>query len=164
MIIVLKNNQTLNVDEFNFRCSIGKKGKTFDKKEGDLKTPKGIFSLGYLYYRSDREQKPKTKIKCIKINKDTVCCNETNNKKKYNRILKKTKKKFQHESLFRKDNKYNFVLVIKYNSRNINGKGSCIFIHLTNNYNHTAGCIALKKKDFLILLKLISSQTKILIK
>ena len=29
------------------------------------------------------------------------------------------------------------------------------------NYNQTAGCIALKKNDFLILLKLINKKTKI---
>ena len=56
------------------------------------------------------------------------------------------------------------VFVVKHNSKNITGKGSCIFIHLTKNYNPTAGCIALEKKNFLILLKLINSQTKVLIK
>ena len=40
-------------------------------------------------------------------------------------------------------------------------KGSAIFIHLTKNYKPTAGCIALKKKDFLILIKLINKKTKI---
>ena len=30
------------------------------------------------------------------------------------------------------------------------GKGSAIFLHLTQNYKSTAGCIALRKKDFLI--------------
>ncbi len=48
------------------------------------------------------------------------------------------------------------------NSKNIKiGKGIAIFIHLTKNYKTTAGCIALKKKDFLILLKIISKNTKI---
>ena len=67
MIIILKNKQTLNIEEFTFKCCIGKKGKTYNKKEGDFKTPKGIFNLGNLYYRDDREKKPNTKIKCIKI-------------------------------------------------------------------------------------------------
>jgi len=40
-------------------------------------------------------------------------------------------------------------------------KGSAIFIHLTNNYKPTAGCVAIKKKDFEILLKLINKNTKI---
>ena len=40
-------------------------------------------------------------------------------------------------------------------------KGSAIFLHLTNNYKKTLGCIALKKKDMIILLKLINNKTKI---
>ena len=54
------------------------------------------------------------------------------------------------------------ISVVAYNFKNsIVGKGSCIFIHLTKNYQPTAGCIALQKKDFLILLKLINKNTKI---
>ena len=69
MTIILKNNQTLNFGEFNFQCCIGKKGKTSNKKEGDLKTPKGLFELGSLYFRAERENKPLTNIKCIKMTK-----------------------------------------------------------------------------------------------
>ena len=60
MIIYLKNKQTLQIDDFNFKCCIGKKGVTFKKKEGDQKTPKGIFEIENLYYRKDRIKKPKT--------------------------------------------------------------------------------------------------------
>ena len=42
-------------------------------------------------------------------------------------------------------------------------KGSAIFIHLTKNYKSTAGCIAILKKDFLILAKLINKNSKIII-
>ena len=41
------------------------------------------------------------------------------------------------------------------------GRGSAIFLHLTEDYKATNGCIAIKKKDFLILLKLINNRTKI---
>ena len=52
--------------------------------------------------------------------------------------------------------------MINYNiPKRITGKGSAIFIHLTKNYKPTAGCIALDKKDFLILAKLINKKTKI---
>jgi L,D-peptidoglycan transpeptidase YkuD (ErfK/YbiS/YcfS/YnhG family) len=55
--------------------------------------------------------------------------------------------------------------VIKYNTNKIiPNRGSAIFIHLTKNYKPTAGCIALKEKDFLILLKLVKKNTKIKIK
>jgi len=60
--------------------------------------------------------------------------------------------------------KNDLLIPIKYNFKNIViGKGSCIFIHLTKDYKPTAGCIALKKKDFLIMLKLINNNTKIII-
>ena len=62
----------------------------------------------------------------------------------------------------RKDCKYDLLIPIKYNfKRPITGKGSCIFIHLTKDYEPTAGCIALKEKDFLIMIKLIKKNTKI---
>ena len=53
MIIRLKNKQTLQVDEFYFKCCIGKKGLTSNKKEGDKKTPKGYYKIQHLYYMKD---------------------------------------------------------------------------------------------------------------
>ena len=74
---------------------------------------------------------------------------------KYNKLFK-IKEKIKHEKLKRKDYKYDFLITIKYNfNKPIAGLGSCIFIHLTRDYKPTAGCVALKEKDFLILLKLI---------
>ena len=58
---------TVKLDEFKLKCSIGKNGITNNKIEGDKKTPKGLYSLGNLYYRSDRLKKPATSLKCIKI-------------------------------------------------------------------------------------------------
>ena len=43
MIIYLKNKHTLQVDNFYFKCSIGKNGLTKKKIEGDRKTPIGLF-------------------------------------------------------------------------------------------------------------------------
>ena len=80
---------------------------------------------------------------------------------KYNKLIR-TDKDIHHEKLYRKDNKYDLLIPIKYNTKKrIPGKGSCIFIHLTKNYEPTAGCIVLKKKDFLIMLKIIKKKTKI---
>ena len=43
-----------------------------------------------------------------------------------------------------------YIIPIKYNyNKPIKNKGSAIFLHLTKNYKSTAGCIALKKKDFI---------------
>ena len=161
MTIKIKNKYTLLFDEFEFKCSIGAFGFTSDKYEGDKKTPTGLFSLGDLYYRSDKVQKPKTKLKCIKIKKNMGWCNDINFPKKYNKLVK-IEKKIKHEKLKRKDYKYDLLIPIKYNFKKpINGLGSCIFIHLTKNYKPTAGCIALIEKDFLIMLKLIKKNSKI---
>ena len=55
-----------------------------------------------------------------------------------------------------------YALVLNFNMRpTVKKKGSAIFIHLTNNYKKTLGCIALRKDDFLILLKLIDKKIKI---
>ena len=54
------------------------------------------------------------------------------------------------------------MIPIKYNkTHQKKGKGSAIFLHLTKNYKKTLGCVALKKKDMLILIKLINKKTKI---
>jgi len=160
MTILLKNKHTVQVESFKFKCCIGKNGLTKYKKEGDLKTPKGTFKIEHLYYRKDRVAKPITKLKCIEIKKNIVWCDDIKSKK-YNKLVK-INKNFSHEKLFRQDHKYDLLIPIKYNfDKIIPGKGSCIFLHLTKNYSPTAGCIALNKKDFLILLKLINKNTKI---
>ena len=161
MTIFVKNKHTLQIDEFKFKCCIGKKGSTSNKKEGDKKTPKGTFEIENLYFREDRIKKPLTLLKCIKIKKNMGWCDDISFPKKYNKLIK-IYKKIRHEKLKRKDNKYDLLIPIKYNfDKPATGKGSCIFIHLTKNYQPTAGCIAFKKKDFLIMLKLIKKNSKI---
>ena len=102
MTIILKNKGTLIFDDFIFKCSIGKKGLTKRKIEGDKKTPIGTFSIGNLYYRKDRNPKPLTKLKCIPIKKDMGWCDDIKSKKNYNKLIK-VYKKINHEKLFRKD-------------------------------------------------------------
>ena len=161
MTIFVKNKHTLQIDEFKFRCCIGKNGSTRKKNEGDKKTPKGTFGIENLYFRKDRIKKPPTLLKCIEIKNAMGWCDDTNFPKKYNKIFK-IEKKIKHEKLKRKDYKYDLLIPIKYNFKNpIVGQGSCIFIHLTKDYKPTAGCIALKEKDFLIMIKLIKKNSKI---
>ena len=161
MTIFVKNKHTLQVDEFKFRCCIGKKGSTWNKKEGDKKTPKGTFELDKLYFRKDRKEKPSTSLKCIEIKENMGWCDDVRFPKIYNKLIK-IKKKIKHEKMRRKDYKYDLLIPIKYNFKKpMAGRGSCIFVHLTKDYKPTAGCIALKEKDFLIMIKLINKNSKI---
>tara|TARA_B100001057_G_scaffold231341_1_gene231599 strand:- start:8740 stop:9231 length:492 start_codon:yes stop_codon:yes gene_type:complete len=163
MIIYLKNKHTLQVENFFFRCVIGKNGITKNKIEGDKKTPKGIYQLEKLYYRKDRIKEIKTKLKLIKINKSMGWCDDKLDRKNYNKLIK-LNSKIKSENLFRKDHKYDLMIPIKYNFKKpILGLGSCIFFHVTRDYKPTAGCIAVSKNDFLIMLRLINKNSKIII-
>ena len=159
MIIHVPNKNTLIIDNFKLRCCVGKKGLNFNKKERDYSTPKGLFSLRKLYFRKDRVGIPNCKINKKIIKKDMAWCDDQNHKK-YNEEIK-TENKNLKERLYRKDHKYDYIITISHNEKKTPGKGSAVFIHLTDDYKSTAGCVALKKKDFEILLKLIDKKTKI---
>lgn len=164
MTIILKNKETLEYKNFYFKCVIGKGGLTSNKKEGDKKTPRGIYELDKLYYRKDRVKDVITKINVKIISKKMGWCDDPTNKKYYNKLIN-TSKLLKHEKMYRNNNNYDLVIPIKYNFKKPKlGKGSAIFLHTTQNYKPTAGCIAINKNDFMILLKLINKKTKIKIK
>ena len=160
MLIKLKNKEYLIVDEFRFKCSIGKNGLKFKKKEGDKCTPKGIFKIGKVYYRPDRVNKPETRLPLKKITKRMAWCDDPCNKKYNKEVL--LNKYIKSEKLYRKSSSYNILIVIEYNTKKTRPfRGSAIFIHITKNYKPTLGCIALKKNDLLVLLKIIKPGAKI---
>tara|TARA_B100000767_G_C19710285_1_gene512435 strand:- start:24 stop:512 length:489 start_codon:yes stop_codon:yes gene_type:complete len=159
MIIHVQNKNTLIIGDFKFKCSIGKKGLNSNKREGDYSTPKGIFNLKKLYFRKDRVGTPKTKIKKKIITKNLAWCDDSNHKN-YNEEIK-IYNNDSKENLYRIDHKYDYIISISHNEKKIPKKGSAVFIHLTNNYKPTAGCITLKRNDFEILIKLIDNKTKI---
>ena len=160
MLLKLKNKEHLIIDEFKFKCSIGKKGLKSKKVEGDNCTPKGNFKIGKVYYRSDRVNKPETNLKTKVITKNMGWCDDPYNKNYNKEII--LNKKNRGEKFFRKDSAYDILIVVEYNTKKVRPfKGSAIFIHLTKNYKPTRGCIALTKNDLLILLKIIRSKSKI---
>ena len=161
MTIYLKKKHTLQIDDYYFKCCIGENGITKSKKEGDKKTPSGTFKIEHVYYRADKLDKPRTNLKTIEIKKSMGWCDDVKSNRYYNKLIN-TNYKVKHEKLYRRDFKYDLFIPIKYNfDKPILKLGSCIFIHLTNNFKPTAGCIALNKKDFLIMLKLIKKSSKI---
>ena len=161
MILKLINKDTLIIDEFKFKCCIGKNGLKTSKIEGDKSTPKGKFELGTLYWRKDRINKIETSLNKKIIRKNMHWCNDINSSN-YNKEI--TNRRIKSEKLFRKDNKYDCLILIKYNyKRPIKNKGSAIFLHLTKDYKKTAGCIAVNKKDFFIIAKILTKKSKIVI-
>ena len=159
MIIHVKNKSTLIIGSFIFKCCIGKNGFKDNKKEGDYSTPKGLFKIRKLYFRKDRVSPTKSKIKKKIITTNIGWCDNPANKK-YNEEIELFNKEGK-ERFYRIDNKYDYLITISHNEKKVPHLGSAIFLHLTNNYKPTAGCIALKKKDFEVMLKLINQDTKI---
>jgi len=160
MIKVLRSG-FLTFYKNKFKCSFGKNGFTKNKREGDRKTPIGNFKIVKCYYRSDKIQKPLTKIKCIKITKDLGWCDDPRSRH-YNKVVT-LPFKFSYEKLYRSDYQYDLVLVLNYNMNPvIKNKGSAIFIHIAKQeYKPTNGCIGLKKKDLFYLLRKIKKNVVI---
>ena len=159
MIIHVKDKNTLIIDDFYLKCCVGKNGLNSNKKEGDYTTPKGLFKLKKLYFRKDRDGVPKCNIKKKMIKQNISWCDDSKNTMYNQEIMIYDKK--SKENFYRKDCNYDYLITINHNDKKIPLKGSAIFIHLTDNYKPTAGCVALKKKDFEILLKLIDQKTVI---
>ena len=110
-------------------------------------------------YRNDRIKKIQCKIKKIKINKKMGWCDDPSSKY-YNNLITFPFKK-NAEKLYLKENIYDLILVINFNTQPIiKKKGSAIFLHIASaNFRPTKGCIGIKKKDFLRILPHISKKT-----
>ena len=160
MIIVSKSGY-LKYKNFKFRCALGKNGIKKKIKEGDNITPLGIFKITKIYYRQDKIKKIRTLIKKIKIKKNMGWCDDPKSNF-YNKPIK-LPSKFGYERLYRNDHIYDLFAVLNYNINPVlKNKGSAIFIHVAkNNYEPTAGCIAVKKNDLIKLLQIIKKNTRV---
>ena len=157
------NKNYLTYDKYKVKCALGKRGIGTKRMEGDKITPIGRYNIKFLLYRKDRIKKIKTKLKKIIIKKNMGWCDDVKSKF-YNKEIS-FPFKYNAEKLYRKNNIYDLVINIKYNQKPIiKGKGSAIFLHITNKkYKSTKGCIAIKKNDFLEILPKINKKTKIII-
>jgi L,D-peptidoglycan transpeptidase YkuD (ErfK/YbiS/YcfS/YnhG family) len=162
-MIIINKSGFLKYKKLKFKCALGKAGIREKKREGDNVTPKGIFRIVKIYFRKDRLKKLYSKFRLIKITKNMGWCDDPKSRK-YNQVIK-LPTKYGHENLYRKDNIYDLILVLNYNIKpTIKNKGSAIFIHVTKkNYKKTAGCVALKKADLVLLVKEINKNTKVII-
>ena len=153
------NKKYLVYKNYKAKCSIGKRGIGYKKKEGDLITPKGRYRIKYILYRKDKVKRILTKIKKIIIKKNMAWCDDPNSKR-YNKLIK-LPSSFSYEKLYRNDNVYDIILVLNYNMKPIiKHKGSAIFIHVSkSNYKKTEGCVALKKTHLLKILKQLKKNT-----
>jgi L,D-peptidoglycan transpeptidase YkuD (ErfK/YbiS/YcfS/YnhG family) len=160
--------------KFNFPAVVGIKGMALGngfrtlvldgapiKKEGDLKSPAGIFELGPAFGYAGKGEVGWMNFDYIRAS-DTLFCIDDSSSAYYNQLVKtNTLKADWHsfEEMHRKDNAYKWGLFVQHNTDPVkSGKGSCIFLHIwDNSVDGTAGCTAMREDDLLNLLHWIRS-------
>ena len=158
---ILVNKKYLTYKNYKVKCTTGKRGIGYKKKEGDQITPLGRYKIKYILYRKDRVKKIRSKIKTIVIRKNMGWCDDPKSKN-YNKLIK-LPSSFSFEKLYKKENIYDIILVLNYNMKPvIKNKGSAIFIHVAKKkFKKTEGCIALNKDFLLKFLKELKINTEI---
>lgn len=132
---------------------IGKNGLAPEgqKKEGDGRTPSGIYALGTAFgYDSDTQ----TKLPFRLVSDNDYWVDDPASFQ-YNQWVTGNLQAKSYEKLKRDDDLYKYAVVIDYNtSPIIPGDGSAIFLHIWRASDKpTAGCVAVSEKDILRLLR-----------
>jgi len=129
-MIIINKSGYLKYKKLKFKCALGCAGIGKKIKEGDGITPVGIYKILKIFYRKDRVKKLKTPFTEVVITKKTGWCDDINSRN-YNKEIKLSSK-LSHEKLHRKDNIYDIICVLNYNTNPIiKNKGSAIFLHIT---------------------------------
>lgn len=132
------------------------------KKEGDGKSPAGIFELGSLFGYAYPDS---TLFKMPYLHASaTLECVDDVHSEFYNQLVDNqfVEKKWASSELMRRnDHQYEWGAVVLHNSPAINGYGSCIFLHVWKGNNQpTAGCTAMSRQDLLELLHWLDPSKK----
>ncbi|BBG65481.1 Gll0911 protein [Hydrogenimonas sp.] len=124
--------------------NIGRNG-VGKRKEGDGKTPSGLYSLNEVYgYETVDTPMP------FYLSKEETLCIDDAASRYYNRIVNSSqilKDYRSFEYMRRKDGLYEIVVTVGYNQQNERGRGSCIFLHIADGERATAGCVAMKREQ-----------------
>lgn len=141
---------------------VGKNGITDNKKEGDGKTPSGIYGIGTSFGIYNN---PGTNLPYRKVTKNDYWVDDSNSRY-YNQwvdITKVDKDWKSAEHLYSEKVAYKYSLVVNYNTENIlPGKGSAIFLHNSTG-GYTAGCISIPENTLVSILKKLKPTAKIVI-
>lgn len=138
------------------------------KKEGDGRSPAGIFSLSSAFGYATREQAAKVKLPYVQATKTLECVDDSQSAN-YNRVLERGSVAQpdwnSSEQMRRDDELYRWGVVVDHNANPPQaGCGSCIFLHLWQGAGKgTAGCTAMESARIEALLSWLDPQEKPLI-
>ncbi len=127
-----------------------------EKKEGDGKSPSGIFHFGKAFGYAPPSAAKGIKMPYVTIDENTQCI-EDSKSRYYNQILDNTSVEKDWESadfMRRKDDLYKWGIFVQHNTPAKAESGSCIFLHLWRGHGKpTAGCTAMTEENMLGLLQ-----------
>ena len=149
---------------FKIPCSLGRTGTSVCKREGDGKTPKGIFALHQLWWRDDKFMHPVCGLKKRRTRTHDGWCDDVTSPRYNKPVLRPFT--HSHEEMHRDDHVYDYVIEVGCNMQPVKrGRGSAIFLHLArDNFEPTAGCVAISREKITRLLALIGAKTRIRIR
>lgn len=157
----VKDSDGIWTQQFSTEGECGSKGITYHKKEGDGKTPAGLYSFTMAFgLKSD----PGAKLIYRRITEYDYWLDDIKSPY-YNTWVNSLEipGDYTSEHLIDHAPQYNYALNINYNPDCIPGLGSAIFLHGFNGLGHTTGCIAISEKYVKTLIQNIDSAAKILI-
>lgn len=161
----LIDETTLEAGGKRYACRIGRAGLAEEgkKREGDLKTPRGVFPLRCVYYRPDRIAPPKTALPIIPLTPEDGWCDDPAHAM-YNRFVK-LPFDGRHEKLWREDHVYDLIIPLGYNDDPVvAGTGSAIFMHLMREDGiGTEGCVAMKREDLVGVVERVSGDVRMVV-
>lgn len=136
-----------------FNAVIGKNGfaPEGEKREGDGRTPSGIYPLKMTF---GYNKTVKTKMPYRQTLADDIWVDDPQ-ADDYNRWVKKPETRAaSYEIMKRNDNFYKYGIIIEYNTNPvIKGNGSAIFLHIWKAEDMpTAGCVAVSQENILKIL------------
>ena len=143
-----KNNKWMAIYS-NIPVTIGRNGLSREKREGDGKSPSGVYNFLFMFGTA-KNPGIKYEYRLVTGNQYWVddISSDLYNTWQEGPVLDRWK---SAEKLDIKD--YKYATVMSYNTHNIvKGKGSAIFMHLKTK-DTTSGCTSLKEDDLLKILK-----------
>ncbi|HYY28066.1 MAG TPA: L,D-transpeptidase family protein [Chthoniobacterales bacterium] len=144
----------------------GEPGTPF-KREGDQKSPAGVFRLYAVFGTATPEQVHYLRFPYERVDSTSEAVDDPRSKY-YNRVVNRAAIKHpdwsSSESMLAVPSQYRLGLMIEHNWLQIPGLGSCIFLHVWNsNRTGTAGCTAVRLADLERLLHWLDAQENPLI-
>jgi L,D-peptidoglycan transpeptidase YkuD (ErfK/YbiS/YcfS/YnhG family) len=147
-----------------FACTIGRRGFSADKREGDGATPLGVHRIVGMLYRPDRIAARALPDWALPIRPGDLWSDDSNDPD-YN-LMVSAPHDYSHEALRRADPLYDLILITDWNWPEATaGRGSAIFLHRWRGPCHpTAGCVAFAPQDLLWIAERLRPQSRLIIR